>query len=173
MRVHYQSWAKAIRAQNADFVLDWPVFCSMGGMSTHDTLAALKRRFSLVLDEEQLRASIDATLAGDALDNAEPCEDVLELARKAIADGLKVAVASGGQRRYVQRTLRAIHAETLFPVVVTGDDVLRMKPAPDLFLLAAEKLGVKPASCLVIEDSPRGREAAEAAGMACLLVEPR
>jgi HAD superfamily hydrolase (TIGR01509 family) len=98
---------------------------------------------------------------------------VVALARQAVARGLKVAVASGGSRKHVQTTLRAIGVETLFPVVVVSEDVSRVKPAPDLFLLAAKKLGVAPASCLVIEDSPRGREAADAAGMACLLVESR
>jgi HAD superfamily hydrolase (TIGR01509 family) len=49
---------------------------------------------------------------------------------------------------------------------------VRSKPHPDLFLAAADRLGLKPADCVVIEDSPRGKEAADAAGMPCILVEP-
>ncbi len=54
---------------------------------------------------------------------------------------------------------------TLFDVVCTRDDVAAVKPAPDLFLLAAERLGVRPQDCVVFEDSPNGLRAARAAGM--------
>ena len=53
-----------------------------------------------------------------------------------------------------------------------GEDAARSKPHPDLFLAAADRLGLKPADCVVLEDSPRGKEAADAAGMECILVEP-
>ncbi len=55
--------------------------------------------------------------------------------------------------------------DTLFDVVCTRDDVAAVKPAPDLFLLAAERLGVRPQDCVVFEDSPNGLRAARAAGM--------
>ena len=53
----------------------------------------------------------------------------------------------------------------LFDAVCTRDDVRRVKPAPDLFLLAADRLGVDPAACVVFEDSPNGLRAAHTAGM--------
>jgi mannitol-1-/sugar-/sorbitol-6-phosphatase len=67
---------------------------------------------------------------------------------------------------------RRIAAAGLVPpaVVVTGDDVANGKPAPDCFLLGAERLGVKPEECLVFEDAPAGVAAAEAAGMAVVVV---
>ncbi|MFN0127210.1 MAG: HAD family hydrolase, partial [Verrucomicrobiales bacterium] len=76
-----------------------------------------------------------------------------------------LAVASGSDRNIVLRELRHLGLLDLFPVVVTADDVARSKPAPDLFLLAAERLGVPATSCLVFEDGKNGLRAAEAAGM--------
>jgi beta-phosphoglucomutase-like phosphatase (HAD superfamily) len=58
----------------------------------------------------------------------------------------------------------------LLDVVVARDDVRKVKPAPELFLLAAARLGVAPAACLVFEDSPNGMRAALAAGMRCVAV---
>ncbi|MDR1818099.1 MAG: HAD family phosphatase [Puniceicoccales bacterium] len=173
MRVHYAAWLLAVRNQTGSaFHLEWSVFCSMGGMSTRDTLDALQARYGVALDEARLRTDVEKRLA-ETLDTAGARPEALALARSAASAGIKLAVASGGHRRHVERTLQNIGATDLFPVVVTLDDVSRAKPAPDLFLLAARRLGVPPAACLVIEDSPLGLAAAQAAGMRCLLVEPR
>jgi HAD superfamily hydrolase (TIGR01509 family) len=75
-------------------------------------------------------------------------------------------------RAAVLKTMEAIGIGDLFEIVVTQEDVTRSKPAPDLFLLAAERMGVKPGRCLVFEDSRLGIQAAEAAGMASVFVEP-
>jgi HAD superfamily hydrolase (TIGR01509 family) len=79
-------------------------------------------------------------------------------------------VASGGERKVVLRTLELIGLGQTFPVVVTAEDVVHGKPAPDMFLLAAEKMGVSPADCVVFEDAVLGLEAARRAGMASVLV---
>lgn len=173
MRVHHAAWLHAIR-RHCGVDVDWPwdFFCSMGGMSIADTIAVLNARYGVALTEQQAIDGTDEYLR-EHLDSAPACEDALALARDGAARGVKLAVASGGARWRVERTLRGIGAAALFPVVVTSEDVVRVKPAPDLFLLAAAKLGVEPARCLVIEDSPKGRDAADAAGMACLLVEPQ
>lgn len=75
------------------------------------------------------------------------------------------AVASSSKRAWVETSLRAIGLREAFAVVVSADDVTRAKPDPELFLRAAALLGVEPARCLVIEDSPHGVQAARAAGM--------
>ncbi|MFJ1754799.1 HAD family hydrolase [Kitasatospora sp. NPDC088134] len=81
---------------------------------------------------------------------------------------LPLAVASGGTRRTVEATLHHLGLDALFTTVVTRDDVDWGKPAPDLFLLAAERLGVAPTRCLALEDTDRGLLAAQRAGMAAL-----
>ena len=83
--------------------------------------------------------------------------------------GLKLAVATSADRRKLDGNLREIGLpETLFDAAVNGMDVERRKPHPDLFLLAAKKLGIPPALCLVVEDAPNGIQAAKAAGSRCL-----
>ena len=83
---------------------------------------------------------------------------------------LPLAVASGGHRDLVERTLRALGIADCFHAVVAAEDYDRGKPHPDPFLTAAERLRVAPAHCLVFEDTATGAEAARAAGMACVLV---
>jgi beta-phosphoglucomutase len=79
--------------------------------------------------------------------------------------GLKLAVASSADRRKVEGNLREIGlAESTFDAVITGDDVPRKKPNPDIFLLAAERLALAPAACLVVEDAVNGVLAAQRAG---------
>jgi HAD superfamily hydrolase (TIGR01549 family) len=83
----------------------------------------------------------------------------------------KVAIASGGILPVVLKTLDSIGFGGFFSVVVTSEQVPRGKPYPDLFLEAARRLGVSPETCLVLEDSPAGFEAAEAAGMDYAVVD--
>jgi HAD superfamily hydrolase (TIGR01509 family) len=94
-----------------------------------------------------------------------PFEDALETVRGLAARGLEVAVASSSPRARLDRTLARAGLADAFAVSVAGDEVARGKPAPDLFLAAAERLGVAPARCAVIEDSPAGVAAGLAAGM--------
>jgi len=94
---------------------------------------------------------------------------VLDLIPALQRSGFKVAVVSGGMRR------RLINAHTedflsTFDAVVTADECSRGKPAPEPFLKAAEKLGVPPERCLVVENAPLGITAAKRAGMRCIAV---
>ena len=100
-------------------------------------------------------------------------EAVVAFARRAVAERIPVSVASGGPRDIVRHTLELMRLQDLFPVVVTPEDVVHGKPAPDMFLLAAQKMGVAPARCLVFEDAEPGIQAAEAAGMKWVHVESR
>lgn len=85
---------------------------------------------------------------------------------------LPMAVASGGGRRVIEVTLRGLPIRDRFDVLVTREDVEHGKPAPDIFLLAAELLGVRPERCVVYEDSEQGVAAAHAAGMKVIDVRP-
>lgn len=83
--------------------------------------------------------------------------------------GKRMAVASSADRRKVMGNLAEIGLPAeQFHAVIVGEDVVHKKPAPDIFLLAAERLGVTPARCLVIEDAVSGVAAAKAAGAKCL-----
>jgi HAD superfamily hydrolase (TIGR01509 family) len=85
--------------------------------------------------------------------------------------GLRVALASSADWIKVQANLRQIGLPPEnWDAIVTGENVTARKPAPDIFLAAARKLGVPPAACVVIEDAVNGVQAARAAGMRCIAV---
>jgi HAD superfamily hydrolase (TIGR01549 family) len=97
-------------------------------------------------------------------------DDAVEAARELRARGIPIAVASSSPRERLQRTLGRAGLLDAFDISVAGDEVVHGKPAPDMFLLAAERLGVPPAECIAIEDSPPGVQAGLAAGMFTLAV---
>jgi HAD superfamily hydrolase (TIGR01509 family) len=93
------------------------------------------------------------------------------LVRACQASGLKLALASSADPIKIDANLRKIGLPPeSWDAMVTGEDVERKKPAPDIFLAAARKLGLAPAHCVVIEDAVNGIQAAKAAGMRCVAV---
>ena len=108
----------------------------------------------------------------DLIHNAiKPCPGVHEFIRKCRAHRLRIALASSGDLIKVVGNLSEIHLSmSSFDAVVTGSDITHKKPAPDVFELAAYRLGLEPAECLVIEDAIVGVTAAKAAGCHCLAV---
>lgn len=168
MPLHHEAWVQAFRSHGATFEFPYALMCAWGGKGLAQTVEDLNRMHGTQLVvAEVLR--LHSEFMDAHLDHLRPRPEILEEARR-LAPLRPLAVASGGHRHHVQRTLKAIGATALFPVVVTQDDVPRSKPAPDLFLLAAARMGVDPARCLVFEDSPTGVEAAQNAGMACVRV---
>lgn len=93
---------------------------------------------------------------------------VRKLLRSLRDAGFRLAVGSSGPPENVALVLEKLEAHELFHAVVTGMDVTRGKPDPQVFLLAAERLGLPPSRCVVIEDAPVGIQAAHAAGMAAV-----
>lgn len=99
----------------------------------------------------------------------EPLAGVVDFIAACRGAGLKLAVASSADRMKVDGNLAQIGVPAPeFDAVVTGSDVERKKPEPDIFLRAASLIGVSPSRCLVVEDAPSGVEAAARAGSACL-----
>lgn len=92
-----------------------------------------------------------------------------DFVKRCRAAGFTQAVATSADRIKMEGNLRQIGLSPgLFDVLVTGSDVTRKKPAPDIFLAAIERLGREPSRCLVVEDSPSGVRAAKLAGAFCL-----
>lgn len=94
-----------------------------------------------------------------------PLKGLASLIERLKGDGIPVALATSAPKPNVIHTLAELNLTDAFPVIVRGDEVARGKPAPDVFIEAARRLGVDPAECLVFEDAPMGIEAAQAAGM--------
>ena len=103
--------------------------------------------------------------------NLQPLAGVGEFIKLCKDKGKKIAVASSADLRKVKGNLEQIQIppET-FDAVLAGDDVEHKKPSPDIFILAAERIGLEPTQCLVIEDAPSGIQAGKAAGARCLAI---
>lgn len=170
MPPHYRAWRYAFEKHQAKFDFTWELFYSLAGTGLHDSVRILNERFGDNLDPETLVNTQSEDLEKE-FERIEPIEPVVTLARE-LARIHPVSVASGGGKMHVHETLKAIGLEGFFPVIVTKDDVINSKPAPDTFLKAAELMGVAPEKCLVFEDSKLGLDAAEAAGMQWVYIEP-
>lgn len=170
MHVHFDGWIHSYRKNGGEFELTRELAQSYAGVGMHETVEIMNQRFGCSMDPQQVVADQEAYYLAN-LHRVVPYLPVVEFARQ-VAGSHPVSVASGGTRATVSRTMQAIDIFELFPVIVTQEDVDRSKPAPDIFLLAAEKMGVPADRCLVFEDSHLGIQAAEAAGMASVLVTP-
>ena len=93
---------------------------------------------------------------------------LVELLEKLKAKKYPMAVASSSFPEIIDIILEKTQLKKYFKVIVSGEEAGKSKPEPDVFLLAAQKLGIKPENCLVIEDSFNGIAAAHAAGMSCV-----
>jgi HAD superfamily hydrolase (TIGR01509 family) len=137
------------------------------GLSIHDLLTALPGAEHLP-HEEIIHASRTHLLATVRTISPIPC--VLALLRAARRARLPCAVASGASRFLVEPGIDALGLAPLFATVVVREDAPRGKPAPDLYLEAARRLGVPLHACLAVDDAPDGIASARAAGMRVLTV---
>jgi HAD superfamily hydrolase (TIGR01509 family) len=171
MPVHYRAWDAAMRAYGLREPLSEDLFYSLGGVPTRRVVELFNEHYGLSADPTaafHLKEEIFTRL----LTTVPLIEPVVEFARR-VAQSRPVAVASGGPRDVVRRSLEIAGLSSLFPVVVTADDVVHGKPSPDMFLLAAQRMGVAPTACLVFEDAEPGHRAAQAAGMKSVHVSSR
>jgi len=164
MPLHYCAWRDTLHAFGLEAVLDEALFYAQGGSPTEKVAQTFNAHYGTDFDPIRVRDAKEQRF-GELLPRAELVGPVVAFARARAAEGRPISVASGGLRHIVLDTLQAHGLAELFPVVVTVDDVAHGKPAPDTFLLAAEKMGVSPTRCLVFEDAELGFRAAEAAGM--------
>jgi len=114
-------------------------------------------------------------------ENIEAMEGFWEVTEAARRLGMDQAVVSSSPRQYVEIVLEKLFAGrpyvadygSYFKAIISGDDVERAKPDPDIYLLAAHRVGHNPAECMALEDSPAGVRAAKAAGIPCVAVVTR
>jgi len=163
MPSHFDAWCEALAVFGAENVIQEDVFYAMGGRPTTDIVADLNAQYGLRLNPEEV-ALMKREAYLHRLDELRPIEEVVEFARK-WRGRVPMAVASGGSRYVVEKTLQAVEISDLFDEVVAAEDVSAGKPAPDIYLKAAERLGVAPEKCLALEDAPAGIMAAQRAGM--------
>ena len=164
----FEAWLAAYARHGQPLGLDeWQH--ALGTHGGFDPLGHLDALVGGTLDRETVRREVQAASASGC--EGQPLlPGVLSLLREARALGLGRAVASSSSCGWVEGWLRRHAIRELVSVVVARDDVRKVKPDPELFLLAAARLGSAPSACVVFEDSPNGMRAALAAGMRCVAV---
>ncbi|MFP6677987.1 MAG: HAD family phosphatase, partial [Pirellulaceae bacterium] len=164
MYAHYVAWRDALAPFG--MTLDEDRFYSFSGTPSRRVIPMLAGEQGIELDFE--RANLDKEEAFlKCIHLLKPLEPVVKIAREHRGK-LKMAVASGGVRRLVDRQLKQIEVIDWFQAIVTSEDTERHKPDPDVFLEAARRLHVPPELCRVYEDGDPGIEAAARAGMECV-----
>jgi HAD superfamily hydrolase (TIGR01509 family) len=145
------------------------------GIPIQGNVEWLTSQFDLKGTIEELVAEREAIYEALIADPANliPMPGVFALLDDLSARGLPLGVASASPRNHVDTILRALGIASRFRSVVAGDDVLRTKPAPDVYVRATKELGVAPANCVAIEDSATGSVSAKAAGLRAIVVPNR
>jgi HAD superfamily hydrolase (TIGR01509 family) len=139
------------------------------GRKDADVCRALVARLNINLTAEQVVA-LKEELLTKLLHDAQPRPGVLDVLEKAHNLRIPMAIASSATMPTIELVVDILKIRRYFKTLTSGDEVAHGKPAPDIFLLASQRLSVKAEDCLVIEDTLNGIRAAKAAGMACLAI---
>lgn len=163
MPLHYQAWIASLQQHDAPFDFTEELFYAKAGVREQDVVMELNTLYGSQVDPDSV-AHVKAEMFLKIIPQVQAIRPVADFARS-LEGRYPMAVASGSEEPIVRGCLEANDLIHLFPVIVTPAYVKKGKPAPDMFLLAAERMGVSPEDCLVMEDGLAGIEAAKAAGM--------
>jgi beta-phosphoglucomutase family hydrolase len=166
MPLHYQAWKKALDEHNCEF--SEQLFYDWGGVAVADVIARLNKMHQLNMSITEVSDRKESFYLENLL-QLQPIPAVVEHIT-ANHGRIPLAVVSGSTRDSVSSSLTTLNLLDRFETLVCAGDYKKGKPDPEAFLLAAERLGVPPESCLVFEDADLGIQAATAAGMASVKV---
>ncbi len=172
MPIHYQAWSRILPPLGIPF--GERRFYQLGGMPTAEIIRLLSDETGVPVPETDIESHVQEKEAHflSLLHEVTPLQVVVDIAAR-FRGKLPMAVATGGYRAVILRTLAAIGVSDWFDAMVCAEDTPRHKPEPDVFLEAARRLGdVPPEACVVFEDTDIGLEAARRAGMAGVDVRP-
>jgi beta-phosphoglucomutase family hydrolase len=162
MPAHYRAWTSMLDRYGIPFTETR--FYELGGVPTAQIILILSSESGVpVTDLDRMVREKESAFL-ESLDAVRPLEVVVAIAA-AYRGRLPMAVASGGYRETITRTLDRLGIGDWFDAIVVAEDTKRHKPEPDVFLEAARRLGVPPESCVVFEDTDIGLEAARRGGM--------
>ena len=166
MPAHMEAWRLAAEQHGYPYDHDWHQ--AQGGVPNRQTVELINKRYQLQLEPDVV-AQAKQQLWLDMEDEPVLVAETFEVFQACY--GLKpMAVGTGSDRAHARDVLQQTGIMTQLDSLVTACDVQRGKPNPDTFLQAAQAMGVEPEKCVVFEDTEIGRQAAEAAGMACVMV---
>ncbi len=164
MPLHWLAWSQVTARHGIEFSEDR--FYELGGVPSRDILGMLRAEQGLTIDP--LAVAKEKELAYlELMPRVGPIHEVVTIVREH-QGRLPMAVASGGVKPIIEQVLGHLGIRQFFAAVVTSEDVAQQKPAPDIFLEAARRLGVPPQFCRAYEDTDLGLRAIGAAGMQAL-----
>jgi len=168
--VHFRAANRVLARYGA--AIGEPEYREWIGRGEWDTWEAWRRRFAITAPVEQLLAAHTPARLEEIAVGVTAIDDAVRLAHALHASGMRLAIASSSTPSVIDALVTALGLDGVFSVRASGEDpaVRSSKPAPDVYLLAAERLQLPPTACLAIEDSAPGVAAAKAAGMMCVAV---
>ena len=161
MPLHWRAWQVISARHGLHFPEDR--FYSFGGVPSRDILKLLSVEQGRPLDHLAVAHEKESEFL-PLIAQVEPINAVVGVARENHGK-IPMAVASGGTRKVITQVLTHLGIMHLFQAIVTSEDVTKQKPAPDIFLEAARRIGVEPQFCRAYEDTDLGMEAIRSAGM--------
>jgi beta-phosphoglucomutase family hydrolase len=165
---HYLAWQDIFRERGVNFT--WPDFIKHFGQR-HDTIIKFALGDKLTQEEfDDITERKQSTYRRLVAENIKPLPGAIELLKRLKEHGIKSAIASSAVPENIKVILGGLGIENYFQAIAWGTEVKEGKPSPQIFLLAARKLGARPADCVVIEDAIAGVAAAKKAGMRCIAV---
>jgi HAD superfamily hydrolase (TIGR01509 family) len=161
--LHFEAAREVLAAEGRDYT--WEMNRRFFGRTSRYVFETLAAEMALPRAVAEYLAVYDATVTRRLRAPLRPSEGLAELLDALAARGVPAALASSSQLGWIEETLASLGLTGRFAPVVAGDMVREGKPSPEIYLLAAERLGLPAAACVAIEDSPAGLTAARAAGM--------
>lgn len=140
------------------------------GIGCQDMMADIKANFNIDDSLESLLAKKNQYYIDIAKDNTIVFPEMLTFLQLLKENNFPMAIASGSSLEVIEMITAITNIKPYFDVALSAEEVKRGKPAPDIFLETAKRLGISPINCLVLEDSQYGVEAAKSAGMYCISI---
>ncbi|GAA0451694.1 HAD family hydrolase [Streptomyces stramineus] len=167
---NYYEAGRQVLAQYGVREFTWEQHLRFIGIGTRETLETLRREHAITAPVEELLAAKNRAYVELAGRHTEAFVEMRTFVERLHAAGVPLAVASGSSRAAIEAVLAVTGLDAQFTTLVSAEEVAHGKPAPDVFLEAARRLGAAPEQCVVVEDAPPGAEAAHRAGMRCVAV---
>jgi len=161
MPLHWRAWQ--VITQRHQLHLPEERFYALGGVPSRDILKLLCAEQGVQLDCLAVAREKETEYL-PLIAQVEPINAVIGIVKENYRK-LPLAIASGGNHRVIEQVLRHLDILKFFDAIVTSEDVVNQKPAPDIFLEAARQIGVSPRFCRAYEDTDLGLRAIRAAGM--------
>lgn len=167
---NYYKASRQILAEHGVPDYTWADHQSYVGISTRETAAIWRERYGLCAPLDELLAATNRRYLELARAHTRVYPEMRKFVELLAAEGVPMAVASGSSPKTIDAILAGTGLDAFLRTAVSADEVPHGKPAPDVFLEAARRLGADPAHCVVLEDAAPGAAAAHAAGMRCIAI---